>query len=454
MGNALEKCCGGGGGVDEDEDDSNRGHLLDRAIGDDDGDNVNDRNSSPTKKRERNGKTQAAAPKVTKNGRDWDAEKASVLKKRKERKEQKEREKRKKDQEEAARKTREMEMDAARKKRAMEEEAAQKKRAREQEEARKKRSREQEEKEARKALEESAKSKPPTEHRSPPPTPEDTSGSSMSSGVSKEHEDSWNMSTDSVEDPRVKQGKVVKIEETDLQESKKLNTKAMQSKRRDEVKFSTTEDSGADAEILIYICGDGAVGKTCLATSFYECGYFEDKYIPTVFQTKDAYTTAKVNGKKRRVMFRIVDTAGQEDVYNTIETLATTAIDSFVTRPCKVKGIAFFLCHAINNVASFRNSKMSDDDDEENSWIDRIKDAAFDEDLRQFKTKNISLFLVGTKSDQRRKVRKAEVDEEIETLRKNFDGNVKYGECSALMDYDSVKMLFNEALSTTIGGIL
>eukprot|EP00940_MAST-03C_sp_MAST-3C-sp2_P000012 g12.t1 len=247
----------------------------------------------------------------------------------------------------------------------------------------------------------------------------------------------------------------IAIDHTLFTKSRKNTTKEDQKKRKKELGYSNVKTGNVDAEMLVYICGDGGVGKTCLATSFAECGYFEEKYVPTIFNSKDVYMPMKLNGKSQNVKIRVVDTAGQDDVYDTIEKLASTAIDSFVNSRCKKKGIVFLLCYAVNSPASFENTRLVDGDD--NSWLARIRNAAFKEDDDELKCENMSLLLVGTKNDQKKKISKDAIGKWIADLKSTMDdggdnawSSVADTECSALLSYKSVQKVFQKAAKMSL----
>ncbi|RUS77922.1 hypothetical protein EGW08_014318 [Elysia chlorotica] len=87
------------------------------------------------------------------------------------------------------------------------------------------------------------------------------------------------------------------------------------------------------------VVGDGAVGKTCLLTSFCENTFPED-YVPTIFDN----TTVDVRVDNKDVTLGLWDTAGQED-YDRLRPLSYPGAD------------VFLLCYAINNRASADNIK-------------------------------------------------------------------------------------------------
>lgn len=245
---------------------------------------------------------------------------------------------------------------------------------------------------------------------------------------------------------------------------KQINTKKKAEERMKALKFSKKSgDASHDAEVLVYICGDGGVGKTCVATSFAECGYFDGDALPTMFDTKDVFCTFLMNEKPVRVKLRIVDTAGQEGIYKTFFDVAKGAVTDFAKdKTCDRKGIVFFLCYsAAGNTkaekraaeTSFKNTQY-DPSGESDCWVEYI-DRVANED-NNFVCKSTSIMLVGTKDDanddEQRVVKEAEVIKACEKLQDDLEGDykVEHGYCSALLDYDSVKKLFSRAAALAL----
>ncbi|XP_037801135.1 GTP-binding protein RHO1-like [Penaeus monodon] len=90
--------------------------------------------------------------------------------------------------------------------------------------------------------------------------------------------------------------------------------------------------------LFIALLGDGAVGKTCLLTTYIQ-GDFPTVYMPTVFES---YVEAnKFRNEFFDFSFSIMDTAGQEDYTN-------------LRRLLYPKASVFILCYSVDNVTSFR----------------------------------------------------------------------------------------------------
>jgi len=249
---------------------------------------------------------------------------------------------------------------------------------------------------------------------------------------------------------------------------KKVNTKKKAEERKKALKFSTKSDDGAshDAELLIYICGDGGVGKTCVAHSFSQCGYFDGDALPTMFDTHDVFCTFTMKGKPVRVKLRIVDTAGQHDLYKTFFEAGKAAVKEFADdKTCDKKGIVFFLCYSAAGMTksdkkaaktSFKNT-LYDPEDTEDGWVSSIEKVAKNNDDEELRCKSTSIVLVGTKDDfkddEQRVTKESEVIKACANLGDNLEGDYKisHGYCSALLDYDSVKTLFAQAAGLALG---
>ncbi|XP_042865781.1 cdc42 homolog [Penaeus japonicus] len=89
--------------------------------------------------------------------------------------------------------------------------------------------------------------------------------------------------------------------------------------------------------LVIALLGDGAVGKTCLLTTYIQGG-FPAMYVPTVFEN---YVEAnKFKNEYFDFTFSIMDTAGQDDF--------TDLRHMFYP-----KAHVFVLCYSVDNVTSF-----------------------------------------------------------------------------------------------------
>uniref|UniRef100_A0A0B6Z5T3 Uncharacterized protein n=1 Tax=Arion vulgaris TaxID=1028688 RepID=A0A0B6Z5T3_9EUPU len=91
--------------------------------------------------------------------------------------------------------------------------------------------------------------------------------------------------------------------------------------------------------IKCVVVGDGAVGKTCLLTSYVHNTFPED-YVPTIFDN----TSIDVTVDNTDVMLALWDTAGQED-YDRLRPLSYPGAD------------VFLLCFALNHKTSAYNIK-------------------------------------------------------------------------------------------------
>ena len=250
---------------------------------------------------------------------------------------------------------------------------------------------------------------------------------------------------------------------------KKINTKKKAEERRKALDLSNEPgDSPHEAEVLIFICGDGGVGKTCVASSFTQCGYFPGEYVPTHFDTKDVYCKFIINGKPVRFKLRILDTAGQEGLFNKTFEIAKASVDDFLNdKTCEKKGVVFFLCYSTSGIteaekkyarSSFKNTGYDPDPvDKTNydSWVSSIERFAKDEDDK-LRCESTSIMLVGTKDDAcddtQRVVKEVEAKEQCKLLKDDLEGGYKieHGYCSALFYPESVKKLFSQAVSLSL----
>jgi len=166
--------------------------------------------------------------------------------------------------------------------------------------------------------------------------------------------------------------------------------------------------------IKCVVCGDGAVGKTCMLIS-YTTNSFPEDYVPTVF---DNYQ-ANVMVDSRPISIGLWDTAGQED-YDRLRPLSYPQTD------------VFLICFSLNKVNSFENVKTK--------WFPEI----------QHHAPGVPFILVGTKVDTRTES-KSGVNEgkfvskaQGEALKDELKA-FKYLECSARTQ-EGLKQVFDEAI--------
>jgi len=167
--------------------------------------------------------------------------------------------------------------------------------------------------------------------------------------------------------------------------------------------------------IKCVVCGDGAVGKTCMLIS-YTTNAFPGEYVPTVF---DNYATSvMVDGKPCEL--GLWDTAGQED-YDRLRPLSYPSTD------------VFLICFSVDSPSSFENVK--------NKWYPEI----------QHHAPGVPFILVGTKVDMR--TEGASPDKFVSNSQgqalKDELKAFKYLECSALTQ-QNLKQVFDEAIRCVI----
>mmetsp|Transcript_25165 Transcript_25165/g.51190 ORF Transcript_25165/g.51190 Transcript_25165/m.51190 type:complete len:184 (+) Transcript_25165:88-639(+) len=160
--------------------------------------------------------------------------------------------------------------------------------------------------------------------------------------------------------------------------------------------------------IKCVVCGDGAVGKTCMLIS-YTTNSFPEDYIPTVF---DNYS-ANVMVDNRQIQLGLWDTAGQED-YDRLRPLSYPSTD------------VFLICFSVDTETSYQNVKSK--------WLPEI----------EFHAPGVPIILVGTKVDMRTDSKDFVSKTMGENLKEEM-GAYKYVECSARTQ-EGLKQVFDEAI--------
>jgi len=173
----------------------------------------------------------------------------------------------------------------------------------------------------------------------------------------------------------------------------------------------------------LVVCGDGAVGKTCLLMCFTQ-EMFPREYIPTVF---DNYSK-NYDFSGRLVRLDLYDTAGQED-YDRLRVICYPNTD------------VFLVCFSVESEASLNNVKSR--------WVPELRHHA----------PEAKIVLVGLKSDLRNDeglkikmenenaqfVSKSSCLDTVEEL--ELQG---YVECSALK-MKNINKVFEKAIEVALG---
>jgi Ras-related C3 botulinum toxin substrate 1 len=171
--------------------------------------------------------------------------------------------------------------------------------------------------------------------------------------------------------------------------------------------------------IKCVVVGDGAVGKTCLLTSFVHNTFPED-YVPTIFDNTSLDTTVD----NVDVVLALWDTAGQED-YDRLRPLSYPGAD------------VFLLCFALNHKTSADNIKAK--------WQPEL----------HFHCPRAPIVLVGTKLDIRQNKDKHPDTKQVIS---KSDGTkmaraikaFRYLECSSLTQ-EGLKEVFEEVVRAGLG---
>jgi len=166
------------------------------------------------------------------------------------------------------------------------------------------------------------------------------------------------------------------------------------------------------------VVGDGAVGKTCLLSS-YTSNCFPHEYVPTVFDNSQA--NVMVDGSPYNL--GLWDTAGQED-YDRLRPLSYPQTD------------VFLICYSVSNPVSLRNVRTK--------WIPEV----------QHHEPEAPIVLVGLKSDMRGD---PNITRQLDAIGETFvspeegqqlaasTGCEKWAECSALTQ-EGMHEVFAEAI--------
>jgi len=168
------------------------------------------------------------------------------------------------------------------------------------------------------------------------------------------------------------------------------------------------------SSIKLVVVGDGAVGKTCLLTTYAE-NHFPHEYVPTVFDNFNSSVT--LDG--HNVNLNLWDTAGQEE-YDRLRLLSYPATDVVI------------MCYNIASSTSLNNIR--------HKWIHEIKEHI----------PNKPILLVGTQRDKRDEAKDAYEKSDFVSFQtgKRMADELKldkFMETSALKDQQGLKEVFEEA---------
>merc|ERR1712241_106412 len=169
---------------------------------------------------------------------------------------------------------------------------------------------------------------------------------------------------------------------------------------------------GDAKNIKCVVVGDGAVGKTCLLTTYAE-NHFPHEYVPTVFDNFN--TNVVVDGQ--HVNLNLWDTAGQEE-YDRLRLLSYPQTDVVI------------ICYNVGTPHSLRNVSAK--------WIYEVKEHI----------PNKPIMLVATQKDRRGDVNSGDGNmcTHAEGQKVATDLKLaKFMETSALKDPEGLRIVFEEA---------
>lgn len=164
--------------------------------------------------------------------------------------------------------------------------------------------------------------------------------------------------------------------------------------------------------IKLVVVGDGAVGKTCLLTTYAE-NHFPNEYVPTVFDNFN--TNVVLDGQ--HVNLNLWDTAGQEE-YDRLRLLSYPQTDVVI------------ICFNVVTPQSLKNVS--------NKWILEVREHI----------PNKPILLVATQKDRRDEVMPADPGHITTAQGQKVADDLnlsKFIETSALKDQEGLKVVFDEA---------